>query len=595
MENSGVGSIRTGDLITLTTYLAGTLALGLWVARKTKTTEGYFLGGRKMPGWAVGISMLGTAISSITFFAYPGSAYDGNYSRIVPNLSLPIGAVAAIFIFVPFYRQAGYVSAYTFFERRFGLWARVYVCIMASLGQIWRMGLVLYLLSIAVASMHPEWNLQTVIISLGVFVTLYTVIGGIEAVIWTDVLQTIALILGGIAVIAVVLFDVDGGLWTVLHMGVADGKFSFVGQQATSAFDFSLARDTLFMLLLIGAFGNILAYALDQSHVQRFCAASSDKEARRAVWIGALGCVPVWMLFMFVGTCLWAFYKTNPGQMQKEMLADEVFPYFILHELPSGLGGLVIAGVLAAAMSSIDSAMSAMTTIVTEDIYKRILVKGRADTHYLKAARVIATASGVLMILVGIGLTAMRQETILDLAYVLGAILACGIGGLFVVGFFTIRANSYGAIWGMVLTVVLNCGMTYIEAKAMIWDSRASWIVQDAVEQGHVDIKTLQDEIRAGAAAQNKKLTLADVKKEQEKRVRRMLAPQIESALGPQPPHLGEAIGIHAFMMGVVTTILAFVFAYGLSYLRSARPLVELGGITWQTRKMSRLEPSEKD
>ncbi len=590
MEDTGASLVRTGDIITLTVYLLGTLGLGLWIGTRTKTTEGYFLGGRKMPGWAVGLSLLGTSISSITFLAYPGSAYAGNYSRIVPGLTWPIGAIFAVLIFIPFYRQAGYVSAYTFYERRFGLWARVYVCVLYSIAQIWRMGLILYLLSIAITSMHASWNLQMVMIALGVFVTVYTVLGGIEAVIWTDVFQTVALILGGVAVVVVVFLNVEGGAWTVIDMGMEHGKFSLVGLQAESAFDFSLARDTLLILIVIGTVGNILGYAVDQTYIQRFCAASTEKGARRAVWTGAIGAIPVWLLFMFVGTCLWTFYQLNPEHLHREMLADEVFPYFILHELPSGVGGLVIAGVLAAAMSSIDSSMSATSTTVTIDLYKRLLIKGRDDSHYLKAAKAISAVSGALMILAGLGLTTMRQEAILDMAFIMGGLLACGVAGLFTIGFFTRRANSLGVLLAVICTVVFNCGMTYIEAKAMIWDSRASWMVQEAVERGEVDVDALQATIRAEAETQGVKLTLADVKKEQETRIRKQIALRIESKLGVQPPHLGEAIGLHSFMMGVATCVIVFVLGYLFSLLWPPRPLAEIGGLTWQTRHMKRLE-----
>lgn len=584
------GGIRFGDILTLTIYLVGTLGLGLWFGIRTKTTEGYFLGGRSMPGWAVGLSMLGTAISSVTFLAYPGSAFDGNYSRIVPGLALPIGAIVAIYLFVPFYRKTGFISAYTYFERRYGLWGRVYVCIMFSLMMLWRMGLILYLLSMAVSNMHPNWSLSAVIIVIGVFVTVYTVLGGIEAVIWTDVFQTIALILGGVAVVLVVFFTVDGGAATVFSMGMESAKFSLVGEEATSVFDFSLARDTLIMLLLIGAIGNIQEFALDQTKIQRYCAASTTKGACRATWIGGLGCVPVWVLFMFVGTCLWVFYQTHPNRMQEEMLADSVFPYFILRELPSGVGGIVLAGVLAAAMSSIDSAMSGLTTTVTEDIYKRVFVRGRNDTHNLKAAKVIATLSGVCMIVIALGLTLLRQDAILDIAFILGAVLGGGLGGLFFIGFFTKRANSFGAAVGVVFAIVATIGMTYIEAKARIWESGEKWIMDEAVASGAVDAEQIVAEIRAKAAAEGVTLKLADVQKAQDVRVKELLADQILAEKGERPPRLGEKIGIHPFAMAVVTNFLAFVFGYLFSFFKPPKTEEELGGLTWWTRNLKRME-----
>ena len=196
VEDPTLAVIRFADLAVLILYLLITFGVGLWAGMRTTTTEGYFVAGRGMSGWAVGISILGTAISSITFLAYPGSAYEGNFSRVVPGLAFPAGAIIAIFIFVPFYRRVGFISAYTYFERRFGLWGRIYVCILFVLGQIWRVGLILYLLSLPLTMMFPQFDKVPLIIGIGVFVAFYTVIGGLEAVIWTDVFQTFVLFLG---------------------------------------------------------------------------------------------------------------------------------------------------------------------------------------------------------------------------------------------------------------------------------------------------------------------------------------------------------------------------------------------------------------
>ncbi|MFH1740389.1 MAG: sodium/solute symporter [bacterium] len=590
MEETTVGFIRTGDLFTFALYLVFTLGLGLWAGIRTKTTEGYFLGGRKMPGWAVGISMLGTAISSMTFLAYPGSAYDGNFSRIVGNLAYPIGALIAVFIFVQFYREAGYISAYTYFERRFGLWSRVYVCLLYSVGQIWRMGLILYLLSMAVTSMHPGIDLYSVIILIGAFVTVYTVLGGIEAVIWTDVFQTVVLILGGVVVVLVVFMKVDGGAATVLSMGAANGKFSLVGHEATSAFDFSFARDTILMMWIGGLMASTQEFALDQTKIQRYCAASTARGAKLATLTGALGCIPLWFLFMFVGASLWVFYQIFPERMQHEMLADEVFPYFILRELPNGLGGVVIAGVMAAAMSSIDSCMSGMTTALTEDIYKRILFPGRKDSHYLRAAKLIATVSGIFMLVIGLGLTLMRQEAILEILFIVGSMLGGGLAGLFFIGFCTTRGNSFGAAIGIALALISTVGMVHIEAKALAWESRESWLIEGAVEEGTVDVEAIRAEIRAEAQSKGVKLKLADIQVAEKERIREVLAEKIQSKLGTAPPHLGQAIGIHPFAMGIIVNLISLVIGYFFSFLRPAKPIAEIGGLTWWTRHMKRLE-----
>jgi len=208
-------NLRTADLVAMVAYLAVVIGLGAWAASRSRTTEGYFLGGRAMPGWAVGLSMLGTAISSVTFLAYPGSAYEGNWSRIVPGLMLPIAALLSVWLFVPFYRRTHLTSAYEYFERRFGNWGRTYACLAFTAASAYRMGIILYLLALALRSL-TGWNLWAIIIITGAIVTLYTVIGGIEAVIWTDVMQTIILVLGGLITVAVVFLTVPGGAAEVI-------------------------------------------------------------------------------------------------------------------------------------------------------------------------------------------------------------------------------------------------------------------------------------------------------------------------------------------------------------------------------------------
>ncbi|HPO08242.1 MAG TPA: sodium/solute symporter [bacterium] len=590
MENAAVGLSRTWDIVVLIAYLLGTLALGVWCSLRIKNTEGYFLGGRQLPGWAIGISILAAAISSITFLAYPGSAYEGNFSRVVPGLAFPAGAIIAIFIFVPFYRRVGFISAYTYFERRFGLWGRIYVCILFVLGQIWRVGLILYLLSLPLTMMFPQFDKVPLIIGIGVFVAFYTVIGGLEAVIWTDVFQTFVLFLGGLAVVLIVFLNVDGGALTVFSMGMANGKFSLFGQNVASMFDFSLAKDTLLMLLIIGTIGSTQEFALDQNKIQRYCSTPTTRAARNATWTGAAGCIPAWLLFMFVGTCLWVFYQAHPERLPREMLADEIFPYFILNEMPQGFGGLVIAGLLAAAMSTLTSCISAMSLVTTEDIYKRLLAPGRDDNHYLKAAKVISTLSGISMIVVALGLTKLRQETILEMAFIVGAMLGGGIGGLFFIGFCSRRANSFGGAVGIVLAVVATFGMTYIEAKAMSWDSDVEWMISDAVKSGEVNSDTIQAEIRAKAEAEGVKMKLADVRKAEKERIREILAERIQTNLGPKPPHLGEAIGIHPFMMAVAVNLIACVIGFLFSFFRPAPREEQLAGLTWWTRHAKQIE-----
>ena len=449
---------RVGDVATLCLYFVGIIGLGIWTTKKIKETEDFFVGGRSMPGWAVGLSMLGTAISSVTFLAYPGSAFEGNWSRLVPGLMLPIAAIVGITFFVVFYRRSLFVSAYQYFERRFGVWGRTYGCIICSLGSFYRMGTILFLLSLPIRVL-TGWDLLTIIIAVGVLVTIYTVLGGIEAVIWTDVVQTFFLVLGGLVTIAVIFLKVPGGAPEVIGMAAEAGKFDL-----TVSFDFNFAKATFWMFALTGIVGNIQEFSADQIKIQRYAAPKTDGMAKRAALTVGLGCIPIWSLFMFVGTCIWVFYHVFPESLISGVRADEVYPHFILTQLPVGLGGFVIAAVMAAAMSSIDSSMNASATVITVDIYKRLLVKNKTDQHYLKTARIITVFAGLFMIVCAWSLTLLNMKTFLDIGFFLGAVFAGGLGGLFLLGFFFKRTNSQGAIIGIgtAVLVILWCTLSHL-------------------------------------------------------------------------------------------------------------------------------------
>ena len=464
-------SLSFGHIITVVIYAIAMLALGWWASGRIKGTEGFFVGGRSIPGWAVGISMLGTAISSITFLAYPGSAFLGNWSRLVPGMMLPITTVVAVYFFVVFYRRSLFVSAYEYFERRFGNWGRSYTSALWSLGSIYRMGTILYLISVAIQS-FTGWDFVTVMLVTGALVTAYTMLGGLEAVIWTDVVQTIVLAFGGIATVVIVFLHFPGGMQEVLGTAWAASKFDLV-----VSWDFSFVRDTFWVLALSGFVGNIQEFATDQTKIQRYAAAKSDKDGVWATWTVGLGCIPLWSLFMLVGTVLWVFYmqaipmfagggtwefaRQMPGAVPNGTPADGVYPFFIMTQMHPVLGGLVISAVLAAAMSSIDSSMNGTATVLTADFYRRHFAKGRDDLHYLMVARVLTVILGVLAALVAYALYALGEGSILDTLFTLGSVMAGGIGGFFLCGFLFRRVNAAGAAIGLGIGVLSIIWMSF--------------------------------------------------------------------------------------------------------------------------------------
>ena len=466
-------AFRMGDVIAIVAYFVLLIIVGAWTTKKIKATDDFFIGGRSMPGWAVGLSLLGTAISSITFLAYPGSAFAGNWSRLVPGFMLPIAALVGIIFFIDFYRRSGFVSAYEYFEKRFGGWGRSYASFVYLLSALYRVGSVLFLMSLPIRVL-TGWSLTFTIVLVGVLVTIYTLMGGLEAVIWTDVLQTIFLVLGGLVTLTVVFIEVKGGIPAVLHIASEAGKFKII-----TSWNWDLTRDTFWMFALTGIIGNIQEFSVDQVKIQRYEAPSSSREAKKAVWMVGLGCIPIWALFMFIGTSIWVFYHEFPGLLPAGLRADEVYPHFILTQLPVGIGGFVVAAVMAAAMSTIDSGLNAGATVFTLDWYKKFFMKGKDDKHYLFTARVATLVLGIMGILIAYWLTLLNMKTFLDLAFFLGSVLSAGLGGFFLLGFFFKRTNRQGAIVGVAVGVLV-----------ILWLTLSNLATFKVTDQTILDLKT---------------------------------------------------------------------------------------------------------
>jgi SSS family solute:Na+ symporter len=447
-------TLRIGDLLTIIGYLVLTMGIGFWCMRKNRSTDDYFVGGRRIPGWAVGISYIGAAISSITFLAYPGNAYAKDWSLLVPGLMLPFAAYLGGWVFAPFFRASRCQSAYEYLEGRFSPGIRVYGVTMYGIQQSWRLGSVLYLLSIPIQTL-TGWDPVLVILVVGVVTTIYSVAGGVEAVIWTDVMQTVVFLLGGLGCVAIVFFWPGVGPVKVFETAFADNKFNL-----TADTTFSFARETVWVLLLWGFVSNLQEHVSDQIKIQRYCAVPTDRAAKTSVMFNGLMCIPVWCLFMFIGTCLYAFYKVVADPALPGLKSDGVFPHFILTKMPVGLSGLVIAGIMAAAMSTLSATMNAVATVATVDVYKRYFVRGREDKHYLASGKVFSLLSGVAMIVTALLVERAGQDTFLPMSFFITSVVVGGLGGLFCIGFFSTRTSTAGMYVGIIATILVTVYLT---------------------------------------------------------------------------------------------------------------------------------------
>ena len=447
MEATAESLLRWPDLIILAIFLGIVIAIGVYSARKMKSADSYFLAGRSLPGWAVGLSMMATIASSLTFLALPGKTFDGNWEFIPSQVLYFLPVFLAYFIFMPFFRRSAFRSAYEYLEHRFGTWARVYSAFIYVGHNMFRLGLILYITSIPLQQMSG-WSMPTIIVVLGILVAVYTIAGGLEAVIYTDVLQAIALYVGGLICIPIIIDLLPGGASQLFADANANGKFS-LGNTS-----FTLSETTVWSYILLFQFLFIQYFASDQTVVQRYLAMKSDKEAKRGLIIGTVVAVPVWAYFAFVGTALWVFYLNFPSAAVDAMEPEGVFTYFILTKIPAGLTGFVIFGILAAAMSSLDSTLNATAAVMNNDFYKRFESVAKREKHYLVAGRWFTAIIAVFMIGVALGIHFMRNDTLMDLMSFALGLISAGLLGILYLAFFTTRIGSKAAAIGLIATVL---------------------------------------------------------------------------------------------------------------------------------------------
>ena len=453
------------DLLVIMIYAALTLAIGLRFSKRNQTSERYFLGGRNFPGWAIGLSFIGSTISSITFIAYPADSFKTAWLRILPPLAFPLVTLLACYAFIPFFRRGTVHSAYHYLALRFGPSVSLYAATVYLAMQVTRAATITYLLAVLLASMTQLPVLACIVFAAGI-TAIYTIKGGFEAVVWTDVIQTVVLLAGAVACVGFIVHALPGGISQVFGEAWAANKLSLrdlnpaTGLLEPVGSGFSLTEKTALMLVLVGV-ANYLAGQLDQDSVQRWCSAKSDREARKAMYVLGLGAIPIWTGFMFLGTCLWVYYQQFPSPVADAVLAgtrkaEDILPHFIVTVLPHGLAGLVISAALAAAMASLSSCINAASMVWVNDIYRPHLVRDRVDRHYLTAGRVSSLAMAVLMSAGAWLFYLASTKTILDFILIVTALLGGGVSAAFVVGMFTRLGDARAVMTGVAATVLFT-------------------------------------------------------------------------------------------------------------------------------------------
>jgi len=432
------------DYTIILVVLGVTLYLGFRFANNQTTTSNYFLSKGNFPAWALGLSLLSTLISSITFLGYPAQGFVSNWVLLIQGFMVPIVLLGTIWFIVPLYRKVIGLSTYEYFEKRFGGFARYYSSFSFVLRQFAGMGTVLFLIAVAINKM-TNISPYIILFIIGGLLVIVNLKGGMQAVIWLDVFQGFMLFASGVICLAVLLFSIKGGVPEAIKVATENDRAGF------GPYNFNFTQLTLFVMIINGAFYAIQKYGTDQTVVQRYLTAKTDKAAIKASFIGILLTVPIWTIFMFIGTALFVFYKQQG--LPEGMTSEGVFPYFIMTQLPTGVIGFIIAALISAAICSLSADLNSLAAVGVEDYYKK-LKPNKPDKNYLFAGKTLVVVSGLITIGIGAIYLNTGNEGILGVVFTLYAIFSGGIVGIFLLGLFSARANRQGVNIGIIACIL---------------------------------------------------------------------------------------------------------------------------------------------
>jgi len=431
-------------------YLIGTAGIGLYfyLQEKKQSKEDFFLGGRDIPWWAAGVSLYATGTSAISFIAIPAKSFATNWLYLAATVLGLFGTVFTAIWVVPLIRRLNLMSVYQYLEMRFHPKIRVLSSALSILFQLGgRMSIVLFLPSLAMSAVTGLGVIPSILI-MGVVTILYTVLGGMKAVIWTDFIQVFVMLGGAFYAVGYIIAHVDGGAAGFMRIALADDKLR------TFDWSFNLTQPTVWGFLLMVILG-VLTAPQDQVMMQRVLSTRSDKEAGWSMWTLAAIVVPGSLTFFAIGTALYVFYKNHPANLNPLLPTDSVFPQFIAGELPVGITGLIIAGIFAASMSTLSSCINSVATLVSVDFYERY-AKHPTPAKSLRLAEWMTLVAGLIGIGAAVLLALVDIKSALDKSFELTYLLGGGFAGCYALGLFTRRANWQGAAIGVASSIVLT-------------------------------------------------------------------------------------------------------------------------------------------
>ena len=472
------------DIAILGAYCVVVVGMGIYYTRKCRTAEEFMVAGRSIPAWAAGLAIMSTYTSSISYIATPGKAYDTNWHPLIFSLAIfPVAWLACRYA-VPYYRRMKLLSVYEFLEERVGAWGRVYAALSFLLYIVGRTAVILYLVSLLL-NQFLAWPIESIIVIVGVVTILYTLLGGMEAVIWTDVLQSVIMIAGLLFCVISLSWRICTGPEPLIQAAVDAHKFSL------GSWDLSLSSRTIWVMVIYGVTENLRNLLADQNFVQKYSSVSTEREARRSIWIAMLIYIPMTAVFLYIGTALFAFYST--GQAGSAVTkGDEAFPYFIATQLPVGLKGLVLAAVLAAAMSTVDSGLNCSATVLLVDFYKRYFNPHVSDRASLMCLRLTTVVWGLLG--TGFAILMIRAKSALDIWWQVSGIFGGGILGLFLLSLLRIRLSLWRGLVAIGVSIAVISWGTFARDLSADWkwaEARFEPIIIGAIGTGALMVVAL--------------------------------------------------------------------------------------------------------
>ena len=428
----------------LALYLLAMLGMGIYFMQRENGAEDFFKGGGRVPWWAAGISIYATMLSAITYMAIPAKAYATDWTYYPMLWMIPLVGFPVIWYYLPYFRRSKAASAYAILEERFNAATRLMASALFCIFMVARMALVLYLPSLALTAVTGI-DIYLCIVLMGLVTIIYCTMGGVEAVIWGDVVQGCILVGGAIFAALYLWSNTEGGFSGAWQMAVDNDKMRLF------VWSWDYRRVTFWVAILGGGIANnLISYTSDQTVIQRYMTTKDEKSAGRSILVNGFMSVFISVAFYFIGTGLYTFYKTHPQSLDITMQqGDAIFPFFMMSQMPAGIAGLLIAAIFAATMSTISSNINSVSTAFSVDFIQRFRPSIK-DAALLRVARWTCIVSGLIGLGIALLMATWDITSLLDYFNTILGLLTSGLGGLFVMAVFMPRIKGWSALTGFI-------------------------------------------------------------------------------------------------------------------------------------------------